>query len=129
MTPSGLHHLAVLVADLDRAERFYAGVLGLPVVRRWDDDEGRPRSVWVGLAGDAFLAIERARGGPPRADGAPGWHLVALAIAPAEREAWRGRLAAAGHPVERESAYTLYARDPEGNLVALSHFPTAAPAK
>jgi hypothetical protein len=51
---------------------------------------------------------------------------VALAVARAEREAWRARLAAAGHPVERESAYTLYVRDPDGALVALSHWPDAA---
>jgi hypothetical protein len=51
---------------------------------------------------------------------------VALAIARSEREAWRLRLAAAGHPVERESPYTLYVRDPDGALVALSHWPDAA---
>ena len=119
-----VHHLAVLVADLDAAERFYAGVLGLPVLRRWDDDAGRPRSIWVGLDGDAFLALERAaRPDPRRADDAPGWHCVALAITAPERELWRTKLAAAGHPVERETAYTLYTRDPEGNLVALSHYP------
>jgi catechol 2,3-dioxygenase-like lactoylglutathione lyase family enzyme len=126
-----LHHLAVLVADLARAEAFYAGVLGLPVVRRLSDAGGRPRSLWLGLAGDAFLAVElagHARGGTRRADDAPGWHLVALAIAPDEREAWRARLAAAGHPVRRETAFTLYARDPDDNWVALSHHPCPAPA-
>lgn len=126
MTPLRPHHLAVCVADLARAEAFYAGVLGLPVVRRWDDGEGRPRSVWLGLGGDAFLAVERAEEtGPIRADDAPGWHCVALAIAPDEREAWRARLEAAGIAVVRESDFTLYARDPEGSLVALSHWPVA----
>ena len=33
----GLHHLAVVTADLARSEAFYAGVLGLPVIRRHDD--------------------------------------------------------------------------------------------
>jgi catechol 2,3-dioxygenase-like lactoylglutathione lyase family enzyme len=122
-----VHHLAVVVAELGRAEAFYAGVLGLPVLKRWEDDAGRPRSVWVAL-GDAFLAIEvAASGGPRRADEAPGHHCVALAIPAAERGAWRERLRAAGHPVERESAFTLYVRDPEGNLVGLSHYPDAAP--
>jgi catechol 2,3-dioxygenase-like lactoylglutathione lyase family enzyme len=123
----GVHHLAVLVRDLDRAEAFYAGVVGLPVERRWSDDAGAPRSVWLGLGGGAFLALEIARSeppsGPPRAEG---WHCVALAIARDEREAMRARLAAAGFPVERESPYTLYVRDPEGNLVAFSHHPEPA---
>ncbi|WP_437328809.1 VOC family protein [Sorangium sp. So ce381] len=119
-----VHHLAVVVRDLARAEAFYAGVLGLPVARRWTDDAGAPRSVWLDLGGGAFLAVERAEAaGPTRADEAPGWHCVALGIAPSEREAWRRRLAAGGVVVERESAYTMYARDPDGNLVALSHYP------
>lgn len=122
-----MHHLAVVVADLALAEAFYAGVLGLPVVRRWDDEQGRPRSVWVALD-DAFLALEKASAlGSRRADDAPGHHCVALAIPASERCAWRERLRAAGHPVERESPFTLYVRDPEGNLVGLSHYPEPAP--
>jgi glyoxylase I family protein len=132
-TPAGLpvHHLAVVVRDLDRAEAFYAGVLGLPVERRWADGAGAPRSVWLSLGGGAFLAVELAapRAGaptPPGSDEPPGWHCVALGIPAGERETWRARLAAAGHPVERESAFTLYARDPEGNLLGLSHYPEPA---
>jgi glyoxylase I family protein len=119
-----VHHLAVVVRDLERAEAFYAGVLGLPVVKRWSDDAGAPRSVWLGLGSSGFLAVERAAaGGPTRADEAPGWHCVALGIAPETRETWRSRFAEAGVRVERESAYSMYVRDPEGNLVALSHYP------
>lgn len=124
MTTLAPHHIAVVVADLGRAEAFYAGVLGLPVVRRLDDEAGRPRAVWLGLGGGAFLALERAATAAPRRDDrAPGWHCVALAIPKAERDAWRVRLGAAGVSVERESAWTLYVRDPDGALVALSHYP------
>jgi glyoxylase I family protein len=121
------HHVAVVVADLARAERFYVGVLGLPVLRRWDEG-GVPRSIWLGLGDDgSFLAVERAEAADPtRTDQAPGWHCLALTIGRHEREAWRERLRTGGHPVERESSYTLYARDPDGNLVGLSHYPDAA---
>jgi glyoxylase I family protein len=124
-----VHHLAVVAADLGRAERFYAGVLGLRVVRRWDDAAGAPRSIWLELGG-AFLAVEKAGAdGPVRADAAPGWHCVALAIAPEDRATWRARLAAEGIVVERESDHTLYVRDPDRNLVGLSHWPEpCAPA-
>lgn len=119
-----LHHLAVVVRDLDASERFYANVLGLPVVKRWQDAEGRPRSVWVELGQGAFLAIERAAAaGPLRSDEAPGLHCLALAIEPHERDAHRARLTAAGFPVERETAFTFYVRDPDGVLIGLSHYP------
>jgi catechol 2,3-dioxygenase-like lactoylglutathione lyase family enzyme len=125
--PPAVHHLAVVVVDLAQAEAFYAGVLGLAVARRWTDDAGAPRSIWLTLGGGAFLAVERAEGiASPRGPGSPGWHCVALGIARSERERYRARLAESGFPVERESPYTLYTRDPEGNLLGLSHYPDPA---
>jgi glyoxylase I family protein len=130
-----VHHLAVIVRDLDRAEGFYGGALGLAVSRRWSDAGGAPRSIWFALGGGAFLAVERFEGGGGSEEGEagaarPGWHCVALGIAPGEREAFRGRLARAGHAIERETEFTLYARDPEGNLIGFSHHPEprAAPS-
>lgn len=102
------------------------GVLGLSVRKRWTDDHGAPRSLWLDLGDDAFLAVEKVRGGAPRFAEAPGWHCVAFPIALEEREVWRAHLAAAGHAVARESDYTLYVHDPEGALVALSHYPEPA---
>jgi len=115
-----VHHVALRVAELARSEAFYAGVLGLPVVRRWSDEAGRPRSVWLDLGGGAFLAVELAEAAGPTRNG-----FFALAIAAAEREPWRARLLGAGVAVERESPFTLYFRDPDGNLVGLSHWPEA----
>ncbi len=123
-----IHHLAVLVRDLERAEAFYAGVLGLAVARRWFDEGGAPRSIWLTLGGGAFLAVERDERGERGERGTTrgGWHCVALGIAREEREGMRARLADAGFPVERESAFTLYVRDPEDNLLGLSHYPEPA---
>ncbi len=122
-----VHHLAVLVRDLSTAEAFYSGVLGLKVVARHADEAGAPRSIWLGLEGDAFLALEKAEPAlPPRGPTQAGWHCVALTIAPSERAAFRERLAAAGHPAFRESPHTLYVHDPDGAVVALSHHPHPA---
>jgi catechol 2,3-dioxygenase-like lactoylglutathione lyase family enzyme len=113
-----IHHLAVFVADLARAEKFYSGVLGLTIQRRWEE-----RSIWYDLGGAAFLAVEQV------ADATPGPALaLALTIDAGERGAWRHRLATAGVVVERESPYSLYFRDPDGNLLGVSHWPVASAA-
>jgi glyoxylase I family protein len=123
MRAGAVHHVAILVHDLGRSEAFYAGVLGMPVRIRHTDDAGNPRSVWLDLSDGAFLAIEKGDGERPALRG---WHCVALSIARADREAWRTLLEARGFPIERETAFTLYARDPDGALVALSHYPDPA---
>jgi catechol 2,3-dioxygenase-like lactoylglutathione lyase family enzyme len=125
----GFHHLAVQCADLERCERFYREVLGLAVRRRWPGEDGRDRSVWLGLEG-GFLALERA-GEPPEdrpwRDRRTGLHLLALRIEAGERATWEARLAAAGVEVVHQTRWTLYLRDPEGNRIGLSHHPEEAP--
>src|SRR5919197_3087930 len=44
---TGVSELVLEVVDLEASERFYAGVLGLPVVERWSERE----AIWV-MAGD-----------------------------------------------------------------------------
>ncbi|MEL6546808.1 MAG: VOC family protein, partial [Myxococcota bacterium] len=48
MIRSAVHHLAVVVRDVERAGEFYGAVLGLPELRRWHDDDGL-RSIWFSL--------------------------------------------------------------------------------
>jgi hypothetical protein len=122
--PLRVHHLAVRVADLDRSEAFYAGVLGLAVLRRHDDDAGRPRAVWLALEG-SFLALELAPAPARPPEGGPSFHCIALEIPISEREPWRRRLESAGHPIERETPSTIYARDPDQNLIGFSHHPAS----
>ena len=125
MSPTCMHHIAVKVVDLDRAEAFYVSVLGLPVLRRWPSRAGTgARSLWLDLGQGAFLALERADGGEmTKPEGAPGIHLLALGIARGERQVWEARLAQAGIPVYQRTDYTLYVRDPEDNRIGLSHWP------
>lgn len=130
MKTRGVHHLAVQVRDLARAEAFWCGVLGLEPVRRQDDGEGQPRSTWVEIDElGTFIALERvAPATPPGPFVSPttGAHLVALRIARDERAAWIAKLEAAGFAIERRTPYTIYVRDPDGTRVGLSHYPTLA---
>ena len=120
------HHLAIQVRDLARMESFYGGLLGLPVIARHADEQGIPRSVWLGLEGGGFLALERCDGelgARPFRDGAPGLHLLALSVSSGDRAALAARLAAEGHPEVAHTRFTFYVLDPEGNRVGLSHHP------
>ena len=129
MNVQGVHHLALQVRRLAPMVAFYQGVLGLPVLAEHHAEDGQLRSVWLGLP-EAFLALETVVGEPPGTtpfrNQAPGWFLVALRIAPAERASVRAELERAQVKVEHETRWTLYVRDPEGNRLALSHHPAAA---
>ena len=53
---SGLHHLALRVADPERSASFYRGLLGLRELSRHAGEDGTPRAVWLAL-GDAALML------------------------------------------------------------------------
>ena len=91
-------------------------------------DGGGDRSVWLS-AGQGFLALERASRPveeEPFEDAPAGWQVVALTIAHADRGAWERRLLGAGVRLARRSPFSLFFRDPEGNRVALTHWPEEA---
>jgi len=129
MNVEGVHHIALQVRALAPMVAFYREVLGLRVLAEHPGPDGTPRSVWLGLPG-AFLALEtvvaEAPLPTPFRNGVPGWFLLALRIAPAERVRVREELERARVAVEHETRWTLYVRDPEGNRVALSHHPLPA---
>lgn len=115
---TGVSELVLEVVGLEEAERFYSGVLGLPVVERWPDRE----AIWV-------MAGERTRIGLWRPQvglmgGRGGVHVhFALQIADADYEAAVALLRERGQEV-REVAFdgagrAAYVNDPDGNVVEL----------
>ena len=124
---SAFHHLAIRVEDLPQAERFYCGVLGLRIHRRWPWPDGRAgeRSLWLELS-PGFLALEACDGsaeGRAFRDPRAGLHLLAISIAASERTAWEQKL---GALIVHRTRFTLYVQDPEGNRIGLSHHPAEA---
>lgn len=126
----GFHHVAVQALDVERVAAFYRVVLGLPELRRFHHEDGALRSVWLsarsgGTEADGFVAVELA---PPSSEPSArlGFSMVALRVDAAARARVEAELSAHGVAIERRTAWTMYARDPEGNLVGFSHHPHPA---
>ena len=115
---TGVSELVLEVVDLEAAEEFYAGVLGLPVVERWPDRE----AIWV-------MAGERTRIGLWRPQvglkgGRGGLHVhYAMHIAEESFDAAVALLGERGQRVETlefpGAGRAAYVNDPDGNVVEL----------
>lgn len=119
----GVHHVAIQVVDVARVAQFYREVLGLNEKARHFREDGVLRSIWIETTPEgSFLAIEDvSRFRPSR--GELGASMVALRVDPADRRGWIERLKKFGVEVFKETRWTLYVKDPEGNVVGLSHHP------
>ena len=126
--PARVLETALYAPDLDAAEAFYAGVLGLRSVTRAGD-----RHVFFRLRDADAPRLQPCRDRPParRAalpvppHGARGPGHVAFAATAAELDRWRARLVAAGVAIEADfrwpgGARSIYVRDPAGNSVELA---------
>ncbi len=123
--PVRILETSLYASDLDAAESFYGGILGLERVTRAGD-----RHVFFRCGGAMLLVFNPAETCKPPADGAlpvpshgargPGH--VAFAASAADLDRWRARLAEAGVAIEADfawpsGAHSIYVRDPAGNSV------------
>jgi catechol 2,3-dioxygenase-like lactoylglutathione lyase family enzyme len=115
---TGVSELVLEVADLEEAERFYSGVLGLPVVERWPARE----AIWV-MAGDRTrIGLWRPQVG--LAGGRGGVHVhFAMHIAESDYERAVALVRERGEEVEElvfdGAGQAAYVTDPDGNVVEL----------
>jgi catechol 2,3-dioxygenase-like lactoylglutathione lyase family enzyme len=130
MRTFGFHHLAIFVRDLEQLARFYRDVLGLSEITRHLRDDGALRSIWLALPSGGFLALE-ARPDALAAPVAPtrGMAVLALGVAAAERTRIAEELRRCGIAIVKETRWTMYFDDPEGNHLALSHYPDPPPER
>ena len=118
----GIRHVALRVADLPAAERFYVGVLGYAV--EWRPD---PDNVYLTSGADnlALHRVDAVRAGPVQ----PLDHFGIVVPRPADVDAWAEHLK--GHGValateprtHRDGARSFYVDDPAGNRIQFIHHP------
>jgi catechol 2,3-dioxygenase-like lactoylglutathione lyase family enzyme len=110
--PLAIHHVSINVTDVDRAEAFYVGTLGL--TRRSDRPELGIPGVWLDAGGQQVHLIG---GEPPPAKGQH------FAVQVADLDATIAELRGAGVKVSDGSAigtgWQAFLADPDGNLVEL----------
>lgn len=112
-----IHHVALRVAECERALAFYRDLLGLDELRRFSDGAVL-RSVWL-RAGDGVLMLERSlRGGGPASGSG---HVLSFAVS--DIPTWERRLSAAGVPIADRTSHTVFVLDPDGHRVGLSVYP------
>ncbi|MFO0557871.1 MAG: VOC family protein [Polyangiales bacterium] len=109
-----VHHIALRCADIERTARYYTSVLELRERERKYRSDGGLRSIWLDAEGVVVMCEARE-------DSEPEVHpssleLVAFSVSEGELDRLRAKMA----PVEAETKFTLYARDPDGRRVAVS---------
>ncbi len=128
MQPKRVIETAVYAQDMEAAERFYGGILGLETYGKRDE-----RHVFFRCGEGMFLVFnpditERpgaALGGTPvPVHGARGAGHAAFAVGADEIDTWRRHLETHGVAIEAEARWpnggrSLYFRDPAGNSIEL----------
>lgn len=123
--PQGVLEAAVYVDDLDRAEAFYAGVVGLEVMTKQP-----PRHVFFRAGGTVVLAFDPDHSRVPPAKGAlpvpphgaTGAGHICFSVPGPALEDWAGHLQDKGVEIEADFRWphgprSIYVRDPAGNSV------------
>jgi len=118
-----LHHLALGTAQVEGLARFYRELFGLSEAARHFGPDGALRSIWLDLGGP-LLMLEYTASETRHVEGlGQGLFLIAFRVSSAERVRLERELESRGHAIESRSAYSSYSRDPDGNRIAISHYP------
>lgn len=121
----GVHHVAFPVTAIPKAVQFYRMVLDAERVGPDDPEAGieSASQFWVRVGGIPIALVESPDTTPDHDPGNGVRPLddphVAFAASESELASVRARLDAQRHPYH-ESTSTIYLRDPDGNLIAVT---------
>jgi len=121
-----VHHVALLCAEVERTIRFYQDLLGFPLTDLFENrDYAGSTHFFFDIGHGNALAFFDLPGLDlgPYAEVLGGLHHLAISVTPAEWEAARERLLAAGVAVDVVSGSSMYFRDPDGTRLELLRDP------
>jgi catechol 2,3-dioxygenase-like lactoylglutathione lyase family enzyme len=118
----GLHHAAVMCADVERTIRFYQDVLEFPLTDIFENRDYKGSNHFFFDIGNgnllAFFDFPGLDLGP-YAEVLGGLHHIAISVEPAKWERLKAKLDDAGVPYQMESGTSIYFRDPDGTRMEL----------
>lgn len=118
----GVHHVALVCADVETTVRFYQDVLGFPLVTMFENRDlaGSTHFFFDLGAGNTIAFFDLPGVDPgPYAEVLGGLHHLAISIEQHHWEAARGRLEAAGVPYDHVDGTSIYFRGPDGERLEL----------
>jgi catechol 2,3-dioxygenase-like lactoylglutathione lyase family enzyme len=118
----GLHHVAILCADVERTVRFYQGVLEFPLTEIVGNrDYQGSNHFFFDIGNGNLLAFFDFPGLDlgPYAEVLGGLHHLAISVEPEKWERLRKNLQEAEVEYQEESGTSIYFRDPDGTRVEL----------
>jgi len=126
MRITGIHHITLLVSDLNRSASFYRNVLGMRLVKQTvnDDDQSARHFIFGDEDGMLITCLEY----PDLDEGKVGrgsTHHFALSVdSEAELAAWKQYLGEKGIPttelMDRGDFRSIYLRDPDGHIIEIA---------
>jgi catechol 2,3-dioxygenase-like lactoylglutathione lyase family enzyme len=118
----GLHHVALISADIERTVRFYQDVLEFPLTDIFENRDYKGSSHFFFDIGNgnllAFFDLPGLDLGP-YAEVLGGLHHIAISVQPERWEYLKGKLDREGVPYQTESGTSIYFRDPDGARLEL----------
>ncbi len=118
----GLHHTALICADVERTVRFYQEVLEFPLTEIFENrDYPGSNHFFFDIGNGNLLAFFDLPGLDlgPYAEVLGGLHHLAISVDPDRWERLRANLDAAGVEYVLESGTSIYFRDPDGARLEL----------
>jgi catechol 2,3-dioxygenase-like lactoylglutathione lyase family enzyme len=118
----GVHHVALLCADVETTVRFYQDLLEFPLTEIFENRDYRGSNHFFFDIGNgnllAFFDLPGLDLGP-YAEVLGGLHHIAISVEPSRWQRLRDKLDAAGVEYMLESDVSLYFRDPDGARLEL----------